>query len=135
MVFSELLQLIFLEMAPKRRVCTPSRTAPPYSATLLSQPPTAAPHGVSALDISSTIATSITVAMQPVLDRLGRLEASPAISSTDAAAVSVPGQAPAHGKISIFWSSISRTIVDKVVAGQYVEMASLLPLSPASVTA
>ena len=125
----------FLEMAPKRRARTPSRAAPPYSATLPSQPPTAAPPGVSALDISSTITASITAAMQPVWDRLGRLEASPAISSTDDAAVSVPVQAPAHGKSSIFWSSISRTIVDKVVAGQYVEMASLLPLSPTSVTA
>ena len=110
----------FLEMAPKRRVRPPSRTAPPFSATLPSQPPKAAPLGVSVLDISSTITASITVAMQPVLDRLGRLEASPAISSTDAAAVSVPVQAPAHGKISIFWSSISHTIVDKVVAGQCV---------------
>ena len=90
---------------------------------------------VCALDISSTIATFITVAMQPVLDRLGRLEASPAISSTDAAAVSVSVQPPAHGKSSIFWSSISRTIVDEVVAGQYVEIVSLLPLSPTSVTA
>ena len=98
---------------------------PPYSATLPSQPPTAASPGVSALDISSTIAASITAAMQPVLDRRGHLKASPAISSTDYAAVSVPVQAPAHGKSSIFWSSISRTIVDKMVAGQYVEMASL----------
>ena len=122
-------------MAPKRWVRTPGRAAPPYSATLPSQPLIAAPPGVSALDISSTIAASITVNMQPVLDRPGRLEASPAISSTDDAAVSVPVQAPAHGKSFIFWSSISRTIVDEVVAGQYVEMASLLPLSPTSVTA
>ena len=119
------LAINFLETAPKRRVRTPSRAAPPYSATLPSQPPTVAPPGVSALDISSSIAASITAAMQPVLDRLGRLEASPAISSTDDAAVSVPVQGPAHGKSSIFWSSISRTTVDKVVAGQCVEMASL----------
>ena len=125
----------YLEMAPKRRVRTPSRAVPTYSATLPSQPPTVASPGVTALDISSTIAASITAAMQPVVDRMVRLEASPAISSTDDAAVSVPVQAPAHGKSSISWSSISRTIVDKVLAGQYVEMASLLPLSPTSVTA
>ena len=118
MVFSELLQLNFLEMAPKRWVHMPSRAAPPHSGTLPSQPPIAAPPGVSALDISSTIAASIAAAMQPVWDCPGRLEASPAISSSDDAAVSVPVQAPAHGKSSIFWSSICRTIVDKVVAGQ-----------------
>ena len=129
------LAIIFLELAPKRRVRTPSRAASPYSATLPSQPPTAAPSGVSALDNSSIIAASITAAMQPVLDRVGRLEANPTFSSTDDAAVFVPVQAPAYGKSSMFWSSISPTIVDKVVAGQHVEMASLLPLSPTSVTA
>ena len=122
-------------MVPKRRVRTPSRAAPPYSATLPSQPPTAAPAGVSVLYISSPIAASITAAMQPVWDRLGHLEADPTISSTDDTAVLVPVQAPAHSKSSIFWCFIYPTIVDEVVAIQYVEMTPLLPLSPTSVTA
>ena len=90
------------------------------------------PPSQPAVSTADNLSASIAAALQPVMDRLGRLEAAttPTPAQMSASAASPAARQPDFLGKNMFWSTISNSIVDKVVAGQFVEMAALLPPSP-----